>query len=366
MELEKFFLERVNGVSFLELKHREDMDFPLPVVTEDLVEEIQKGTFEEEIDMIYVIEGMVFILGADKGFKHSQEYIDFLRRYSDNVEEHVLYKGLKKYEAGNIIDAGIYFRGLLELNQDNHKARFNYALVIEEIARKKVEEDKDIDDIILKAINELEYIIERDEDFSLAYYKLGYYYMYFQQYIKSKLTWEKFLKMDADDSIKEEIREQISIIENEANYETGFTYFSYNEFGKALDSFLKLFPNQKDNWNVNYMVALCYKGLEIYDTAIEYLEYALDLNDEEPDLYNELGVIYFLQGDIIKAIDILNQGIEKNDWDYKLYFNRGLAFVQLGEYSRALEDINISYNLNPNDENVVRQKAELEEFLGTI
>lgn len=281
VELEKIFRERVNAVSFLELKYRDDIDFPLPVVTDNLVEEIQKGNFEEEIDMIYVIEGMVFILGTDKDFKHYKEYIDFLKSYSDNVEEHILYNGLKKYETGNIVDAGIYFRGLLELNKDNHKARFNYALVIEEIARKKVEEDKDVDDIILKAINELEYIIEKDEGFSLAYYKLGYYYRHFQQYIKAKLTWEKFLKMEADNPVKQEIREQISIIEDEANYEIGYTYFSYNEFGKALDSFLKLFPNQMDNWNVNYMVALSYKGIEKYDVAIEYLEYALELNDEE-------------------------------------------------------------------------------------
>lgn len=366
VSVEELFKERVNGVSFLELKTRDDMDFPLPVITDKLVEEINKGGFEEEIDMVHVVEGMIYVLGTDKDFKYFQEYIEFLRKYSDNVEEYILYGGLKLYEAGNIIDAGIYFRGLLKLNENNHKARFNYGLVIEEIAKKRVEEDKDSDELILKAINELEYIIEKDETFSLAYYKLGYYYMYFQQFIKAKLTWEKFLNMDGDDSVKQEVREQIDVIDGEVNYEMGFTYFSYNEFSRALDSFLKLFPKQKDNWNINYMVALCYKGIEEYDTAIEYLNYAISLNDEEPDLYNELGVVYFLKGEIIKAIDTLSNGIDKIDWDYKLYFNRGLGFVQLGEYRRALEDINISYNLNPSDENVINQKAENEKFLDTI
>lgn len=366
VEVEELFKERVKAVSFLELKYRNDMDFPLPVVTDNLVEEINEGGFNDEIDMIHVIEGMTYILGTDRHFKHSKEYVEFLRKYSDNVDEYILYNGLKKYESGNIIDAGIFFRGLLELNEDNHKARFNYALVLEEIAKEKVQEDKDVDEIILKAINELEYVIEVDDSFSLAYYKLGYYYRYFQQFIKAKLTWEKFLNIDGDDSVKQEIREQIDLIDDEVNYETGFTYLSYNEFGRALDSFLKLFPNQKDNWNVNYMVALCYKGIEEFDVAIEYLKYAIDINDEEPDLYNELGVVYFLKGDILKAIDILSKGIDKIDWDYKLYFNRGLGFVQLGEYNRALEDINNSYNLNPNDENVIKQKAEIEKFLDTI
>lgn len=364
--IEELFKEKANRVSFLELKYRDDMDFPLPVVTDNFVDTINKGEFEEEIDMVHVIEGMAYVLGTDKDFKYAKEYVEFLRTYSDSVEEYILYNGLKQYESGDIIDAGIYFRGLLALNEDNHKARFNYALVVEEIAKKKVEEDKDADDLVLKAIHELEYIIEKDENFTLAYYKLGYYYRYFQQFIKSKLTWEKFLNMDGDDSVKQEIREQIDVIEDEVNYEMGYTYFSYNEFGKALDSFLKLFPKQKDNWNVNYMVALCYKGIEEYDIAIEYLDYAIALSDEEPDLYNELGVVYFLKDDMIKAIDVLSKGIEKIDWDYKLYFNRGLGFVQLGEYKRALEDIRISYNLNPNDGNVIKQKAEIEKFLDTI
>lgn len=364
--IEELFKGKSDSISFLELKSREDMNFPLPVITDDLLEEIHKGTVEEEIDMTLVIQGMVYVLGTDKDFKYSQEYIDFLKKYSDHVEEYILYEGLKLYQSGNILDAGILFRGLLELNKDNHKARFNYALAIEEIARKKLEEEKDVDDFILEAMNELEYIVQKDEDFSLAHYKLGYYYRYFQQYIKAKLSWEKFLKMDSDDSVKQEIREQVDIIEDEVNYETGFTYFSYNEFGKALDAFLKLFPSQKDNWNINYLVALCYKGMEEYDLAIEYLDYAIGLNDEEADLYNELGVVYFLKSDIVKAIDVLSKGIEKIDWDYKLYFNRGLGFVQLGQYKRALEDINTSYKLNPNDENVLKQKLEIENYLNTL
>lgn len=365
-ELENIFRERVNKVSFLEMKFRDDLDFPLPVITDNLIDEINKGGFEEEIDMIYVIEGMVYMLGADKDFIHSKSYIDFLRGYNENIEEHILYKGLTNYQEGNILDAGVFFRGLLELNEYNHKARFNYALIIEELAGEKIEEDEDADEFIIKAINELEYIIEVDENFSLAYYKLGFYYRHFHQFLKAKLTWEKFLKLDGDDSVKQEIREQIDIIDGEVNYETGLTYFSYNEFGKALNAFLKLFPKEKENWNVNYMVGLCYKGLEEYDIAIEYLKYALDLNDEEPDIYNELGVVYFSKGEIIGAIDVLSKGIEKIDWDYKLYFNRGLGFVQLGEYNRAIEDINISHSLNPDDPNIRKQKSEIERYLDTI
>lgn len=366
IELEEMFKEEAKKISFLELKYSEQLKFPLPVLTDNLVVEIEKGEFDEEVDMIHVIEGMAYLVGADKDFKYAEEYVDFLKTYSDSVEDHIFYHALKSFEAGRIVDGGIFFRALLELDENNHKARFNYALVLEELGKKELEEDKDPGEFILKAINELEYIVEEDDTFGLAFYKLGYYYIYFEQYIKAKLTWDRYLKLNEDDTLKQEIREQLNIIDDEANFEIGYTYFTYNEFGKALDSFLKLFPKQKDNWNVNYMVALCYKGLEEYDVAIQYLDYGIDLNQNEADLYNELGVVYFLKGEIVRAIDVLSKGIEIIDGDYKLYFNRGLGFVQLGEYNRALKDINISYDLNPDDENVLKQKIELEKLVETL
>src|SRR5699024_7649952 len=128
--LEDIFKERANEVSFLEVKYRDDMDFPLPIVTNNLVAETNKGGFEEEVDMVHVIEGMIYILGTDNDSKHSQEYIEFLKKYSDNVEEYIIYDGLKKFISGNIIEAWVYFRCLLALNENNYKARFNYALII--------------------------------------------------------------------------------------------------------------------------------------------------------------------------------------------------------------------------------------------
>lgn len=129
---------------------------------------------------------------------------------------------------------------------------------------------------------------------------------------------------------------------------------------------MKLLPQHKDNWNVNYMIGLAYKGLEDFDGAIEYLNKAIELNKSEADIYNELGIVYFVQGKILEAISIFNEGIAESVEDYKLFFNRGLGYIQLGEFKLALNDINKASELNPLDENIMSQKQEIENYLNSI
>jgi tetratricopeptide (TPR) repeat protein len=108
-------------------------------------------------------------------------------------------------------------------------------------------------------------------------------------------------------------------------------------------------PKYKDNWNLNYSLGKCYAGLEQFDLAIDYINHAIELNKDNPDLYNELGIIYFNNGDINRAIELFTKGIEIYA-DLKLFFNRAMSYGQIKEYRKALDDINEAYRLNPNED----------------
>ncbi len=114
------------------------------------------------------------------------------------------------------------------------------------------------------------------------------------------------------------------------------------------------------------MIGLCYKGIEDFDYAIDYLNRAIELDKAQADIYNELGIIYFNMDDILQAIKIFGQGIENCPEDYKLYFNRGLGYVQLGQYELALKDIEKASSLNPDEENIIMQKSKLLDLLESI
>lgn len=375
--IDKYFNKFAKDLTFIELKDNTSLDvngyivdsnIPLPIITESLIKEVKEGNIEEEINLAKVIEGIIYLLGTDASFQYIEEYIKILKAYNEKITDYILYKGLKYFEEQDYNNSGINYRTLLTINQNNVNGLFNYALVLEEIAKEFLTEEKteDATEFLMNSTNKLETILDIDENYSLAYYKLGFHYKFFEQYLKAKLIWGKFLLLDKDDLRLQEIREEIELIDDDVYFETGITYLTYNDFGKALDSFLKLMPKYEKHWNANYLIGLCYKGMEEYEPAIEYLTIAMNLDKEQADIYNELGIIYFNMEDIVKAVKIFGEGIDSCPEDYKLYFNRGLGYVQLGQYETALKDVEKASILNPDDENVILQKSKLRDLLESI
>lgn len=287
--LEKLFKEKTNDISFLELKENASIkisnyivrdELPLPVITNTLVEDIKEGNLEEEINLSNVIEGIIYLIGSDPGFVHTKEYIKLLKSYKTNIEDYIFFKGIKYFEAKDLIRSGIYFRAILVLNPENIKAKFNYALILEEFGKEDIEKDRveEGEELLVAAIGQLEEILKINENYSLAYYKLGFFYKYNEQYIKAQLTWKKFLILDNDDNRLQEIREEIDLIEDNVRFETGITYLNYNDFGSAVEYFLKLLPKYKEDFNTNFLIGLSYKGMGDYNNALEYLNKAYELD----------------------------------------------------------------------------------------
>lgn len=375
--IDKLFNDKTKEITFLELRKESSVDIsgyllkgglPLPVITDNLIKDIHYSDLSEEINLGQVIDGIIFLLGIDPQFPHMDDYKDILFAYDQKIMDLIFYRGMKALEAGEYENSGVFFRAIMELDPNNLNAKLNYALALESIGKNLIEMGKEDEgeEFLIKSTNEMEEILDIDESYSLAYYKLGYHYRYFEQYLKANITWNKFLILDKEEDRLQEIREQINLIEDDVKMEVGLSYLNYNYFGKALDSFLKLLPKHNDNWNVNYLIGLSYKGMEEYDSALDYFSVAADLNNKEPDIYNEMGITYFMQGKILEAIKVFDDGIKEVDEDYKLYFNRGLGYVQLGEYNLALRDIDKANELNPDDANIIKQKVEIENLLKSI
>lgn len=373
MELiEKYFRDKVDNVKFIEFKDSlriQDKsmvikeDLPLPIVMDDFIKGIKEGEVGEDINLSYIIDGIIYIMGVDKEFPYINEYTDILIKYDQNIVNYILYQSNKDIEKENYDDSAIKLRALLYLEEDNIKGLFNYAVSIEGIAKKyisKGNEDKG-KKFLEYSTKRLESILDKDKDFAPVYYKLGYHYKHMEQYLKASLMWKKFLPLSTDEILTQEIREEVVLIEDDYNLEAGLTYLNYNDYSKALDFLLKLIPEHKESWNVNYFIGQAYNGLEEWNMAIEFLNNALEHN-EEIDIYNELGIAYFNMRDTEAAIDIFSKGIQKYKEDYKLYFNRGLAYIQLEQYRKALKDIDKAYELNP-DDNIRSQKKILEESM---
>ncbi|MCK9444357.1 MAG: tetratricopeptide repeat protein [Tissierellaceae bacterium] len=372
--INSYFKKKADKITFLEVKdnssiglkgYPHDKKIPLPLRTETLIKEIKDGNLKEEINISYVIDGIVYLIGIDPSFPNIENYKDILLAYNDKIEDYIFYEGIRSVENNEYSHGAICFRALKQINPRNTDNLFNYALVLEEIAKKYFEMDMEEEALafLKNSTNELEMILDADEKYSLAYYKLGYHYKYFGNYLKAKLAWNKFLNFDMDELRLHEIRGEIDEIEDNVTIETGLTYLSKELYNDALTTFLKLLPKFENWWELRYFIASSYKGLGDLDKAIEYYYGALELNDMELEIYNELGICLFSIEDIQKSVEIFSQGIEKVGEDYKLLFNRGLGYLQLGDLKKAYKDIDKASQINPDDENIIGQKLYLDKLL---
>ncbi len=369
-----YFKKKSDKVTFIELKENttveikgypKEKQIPLPMMTDVLISEIKKGNLKEEINLSYIIDGIIYLIGIDPLFVHGKDYKNILMASREEIQDYIFYKAIQFIEKNNYDDGAVYFRTLKIINHENINGIFNYALALEQIAKKYFEKEKEEEGIeFLKAsTRELETIMDIDDRYPLSYYKLGYHYKFFNQYLKAKLIWSKYLVLDRDELRLQEIRGELEEIENDVAIETGLTYLSREEFDKAVDIFLKLLPKFNKWWELKYLIGICYKGLGDFENAIEYLYDAMELNKSDLDVYNELGICLFTIGEIEKAIDVFTEGIENLEDEYKLLFNRGLGYLQLGKLEEAYEDIDNAWNLNPKDENIISQKQILDNLL---
>jgi len=75
-----------------------------------------------------------------------------------------------------------------------------------------------------------------------------------------------------------------------------------------------------------------------YETAIYLFTAGLQLNPDNPGLYNDRGLCYLKEGDIEKAIEDFSKAIELNPDFAEAYYNRGLAYFGGRKWLRALDD----------------------------
>jgi tetratricopeptide (TPR) repeat protein len=91
-----------------------------------------------------------------------------------------------------------------------------------------------------------------------------------------------------------------------------------------------------------------------YETALYLFTAGLQLNPDNPGLYNDRGLCYLKEGDIEEAIADLSKAIELNPDFTEAYYNRGLAYYEKGKQNRtdpndkAIADFSKAIELDPN------------------
>ncbi|WP_427338449.1 tetratricopeptide repeat protein [Caloranaerobacter sp. DY30410] len=374
-EIEKFFKEKTENLTFIELKpgaktkfnkFKLDSNIPLPILVDELITEIKERRAQDEIKVSSIIRGMIYTIGVDPNFPYIDKYKDILYGFDEKIEDFILYNGVKFIKEGLLDDGLIYLRALITLNKKNVDGLYNYGVALEERAKKYLElrDEKRAKIFINESTRQFEDILEIDTDYSLAYYKLGYHYRLNKQFIKCKIIWEKFLTLSENEELKEEIKLNLLEIQDDITYEEGYNEIFTGNPVKGLEKLLPLKEKYTDWWNLLFIIGLGYRQIGDFVKAKEEFENVLSIIPGQVDALNELGLCLANLGQYEEAIEKFTEAYKKRPKDYEILCNRGMTYLQMGILDKAKEDIQKAYDENPLDEITIACMKEIERIEG--
>lgn len=108
-----------------------------------------------------------------------------------------------------------------------------------------------------------------------------------------------------------------------------------SSYREAISNYLNSILVERNNAKSYFGAGICYKHLENYNKAIQYLEKAAEINDDY-DTYFELGVCYLLEGTPCGAIKNFIRAIQLNPENPDAILQLGISHELCEEYDMAL------------------------------
>lgn len=339
MRLDNYFIKFTNNLAYLDLKESADYellnDLPLPIYVSDMQSGILTGQMADKIDVENFLQGMLINIGADPEFIHNEEYKSIIAHYIPDVSKYTASISLNI--ADEYIDKALLLlrAGYLLNPLDNYNA-YLYARLL--WPRAYEVEDKFKDDFIRESLEILQSILNKDNNFAIAYYELGNIYANLGEYVKSRNYYNNALRKTDTDEACNEIRDRLSEINDNAEIEEALYFIGKGNYNEAIIKLTGLLSNKK-RADAYYYLGVAYQNIEQYENSIMAFENSLDSGAEFRELYNDYAISLYVSGKEIEALDLIDEGLLKYPSDPRLAYNKIQINLTLGNLSRAKEDI---------------------------
>lgn len=362
-----------NDISFISLKKgavikfkdrifKTDKELPVPVRVQKLLEDIKNQDEMDGITLNNIIDGIIYIIGTDTDFEVLHDYEKMLKTLDFDIRPYIIYC-INNFEKNEYEDAVVYGKALVN-TEENEKNCFVYASALENMGLKYAGEGSEEKSqyYIEEANIYYEKCLDYDDKFSLAYYKLGFYYKRRSQYVKAQLAWSKHQLTDDDTLRIDEIRNELIQLKPYVDFENGYNLVLKEKTEEGLELLLPLVKELGSWWNLLFFIGLAYRMLGQYDIAETYFENVLKIEEDQKDALNELGLCKLCRGKYVEAAELFTDLLNIDPGTCEVFCNRAVAHMYNDQLDRAREDIQTALKINPNDSVALSIKDELDKF----
>lgn len=332
--ISEFYSEKVDEIFYLELKNNsKGIDYPLPILKKDFVEEIKLGTFNEKIEFKYFLRGIIYNLAIDKDFRYRVEYFNLLKDIINNLDKIVLDMALDEIKE-DITTANIFLK--FNYNEfESYTSNYYYAVSLIEIFKEKKEEE-----FLREAERVLNNNIVINEKYPLTYLLLGDLEYYNNNLIKANYYYiharDNIDELKNPDIILNEINNKILEIQTEVLLIESQELLSK---GKYYDLINNLENYNVDDYRKYYYLGNSYFALLDYEKAFKNYEKADEYSNKDVEFFIDYSYFLSQTGYVELALSVIEKGLGDFTDNEKLLFNRAVIYINIGEGKKAKEDL---------------------------
>ena len=133
------------------------------------------------------------------------------------------------------------------------------------------------------------------------------------------------------------------------NLDFAYKFFKNKNFDKAEKLYKKILKKFPNNFDANYFMASIKAQKNNFYDAKDYMEAAISIKPNLPELNNNLGMVYLNLNELEKSIDYFKKAISLNKGYVIAYTNLGMAYVSLKKVPEAKESYNKAIEIDPDN-----------------
>ncbi len=339
----------------------------LPVQIADGSAKIDSG---EGISFAMIASGLIKIIAHQPTHPHFTYYQKLLLALQPEIVKELQLAAIARAKAEDYDFAEELFSAALNLMSEEEQLYVNLALVYGQKARlaRDKKQTEAYDAAIEKQLATLQRGLERFPNSELLLGEYGMLNLYLGNDEIALKHLNNYLKVAEKGAKRDLIEQQTDALKNRIDNErTLYAAFDAMQLGhdeRALALSETFISNDAKQWGPWFIKGWAHRRLQDYQSAQEAFLKCLELGEKNADIYNELSICALELGNRELSKDYLEIALELEEDNVKLLSN--LAFIHLrdGEENRAYELMLRAVAIDPHDPGVQYLQRELAQGEG--
>ena len=259
----------------------------------------------------------------DGKYAQAIENFNVLARLDSTIYEAYFFRGIAKYNLGDLVGAQRDFDRTLHFNPIYTPAYHYRAITLSRIGKYDL------------ALRDLEEAVDLRPGYTGLYFSRGVTYFLSQQFDKAIQDFNVYIRKEPRES--------------SAYLNRGACYLYLQDTVRALEDYNKAISLSRYDPEGYVRRSRVYAMQERTDEAIEDLDTAIALDSTNTYAFFNRAILKYERKDVAAALEDLDRVLDEEPGNALTLYNRGLIRAQVGDYHNALEDFDRVLNINPNN-----------------